>query len=231
MGATRTLSSDVRCRSFTLTFLPLAAILWLRITGVIAGRDEISGVDVIREQEKVMIRTGTERFGSTVVFCGLVLSAGCAPKMTLEDLRGMRPERPAALDELDRFVGSWAWEGTMKMTGLDEPLKVSGKSEVKWAGDKWFLQIQESASIQELGNSEGTRIWSYDAKAKKFRSSWVEMLHSSFSMMPILTRLSKEPLFLNTEMPDKHVFVQTGSLYRKAYMTNLQKNTPYKYLK
>jgi len=96
--------------------------------------------------------------------------------MTLEDLRGMRPERPAALDELDRFVGSWAWEGTMKMTGLDEPLKVSGKSEVKWAGDKWFLQIQESASIQELGNSEGTRIWSYDAKAKKFRSSWVDSM-------------------------------------------------------
>ncbi len=123
-----------------------------------------------------MIRTGSERFVSATVFGGLLLSAGCAPKMTMEDLRGMRPERPAALDELDRFVGAWEWEGTMKMTGLDEPLKVSGKSAVKWAGDKWYLQIQESASMQELGDTEGAGIWSYDAKAKKFRTSWVDSM-------------------------------------------------------
>ena len=103
----------------------------------------------------------------------LVLT-GCMPKMTMEDLKQARPERPPELDALNAFVGTWDYTGEMKMAGLDEVLESSGTSEIKWEGDGWYLVGMSSGHMAELGDGKGVEVWTYDAKAKKYRTTWAD---------------------------------------------------------
>ena len=106
--------------------------------------------------------------------CMSILLTGCMPKMTIEDLKQMRPQRPAQLDEMNVFVGQWESTGEVTMAGLDQVLKTSATSELQWEGDGWYLVERGTFHMEELGDMKGIATYTYDAKAKKFRSTWVD---------------------------------------------------------
>jgi hypothetical protein len=103
-----------------------------------------------------------------------VLLTGCAPKMTMEDLKAKMPKRPAELDKLNAFVGTWDAEGECKMTGLEETLKVTGTSEIKWADNNWYLVEHGTFKMGDLDEMQGAGAWTYDTHAKKYRNIWVD---------------------------------------------------------
>ena len=106
--------------------------------------------------------------GATVVL------TGCTPKMTIEELRAMMPERPAELDKLNAFAGTWEWEGKTTVAGLDQVLKTTGSSEATWDGDRWYLVSREVGHIEVLGDMQGLEAWTYDTYTSKFRGAWVD---------------------------------------------------------
>ncbi len=112
-----------------------------------------------------------------LVMVSMVLGAtsiGCMPTMDIETLKQMRPKRPAALDNLDVFVGRWKTDGEMNMAGLEKVLRSSGVSEVKWEGDGWFLLERGRFSMDDLGDMRFMALWTYDAKSKLVRTAWVD---------------------------------------------------------
>lgn len=100
-----------------------------------------------------------------------VVLTGCMAKMTIEDIRAMKPERPQELDKLNAFVGRWEWSGEAKIGGLDRPLKFTGRNEARWEGDGWYLVSHEVGNMEELGETQGMATWAYDARNKKFRTT------------------------------------------------------------
>lgn len=111
-----------------------------------------------------------------------VLATGCMPKMTIEEMKAMMPEgRPAELDRLDAFAGQWDSECTMKMPMLDreEPLKAWGSGESHWNTDKTYLVGDSTFTMEEFGEMYGHETWSYDSKAKLYRSTWTDSMGST----------------------------------------------------
>ena len=107
-----------------------------------------------------------------------MLLVGCMPKMTLEEMKAMMPQRPAELDRLNDFVGTWDMTGEATMAGLDEVLKTTGVGETKWAGNGWFLVSNAKFEMEGLNTMEAVETWSYDAHSKKYRSTWTDSMGS-----------------------------------------------------
>ncbi len=104
----------------------------------------------------------------------LILLGGCMPKMTIEQMKEMRPQRPAELDRLNMLVGKWEGTGTCKMAGIEEELTSKGSSVTRWDGDGWYLVSEHVMSMGELGEMKGFEVWSWDAKGKCYRTYWVD---------------------------------------------------------
>ncbi len=105
-----------------------------------------------------------------------MLLVGCMPKMTLEEMQAMKPQRPAELDQLNAFVGTWDMTGEATMAGLDEVLKTTGTGETKWAGNGWFLVTNAKFDMDGFDSMEAVETWTYDAHSKKYRSSWTDSM-------------------------------------------------------
>jgi hypothetical protein len=105
-----------------------------------------------------------------------VFLTGCMPKMTIEDMKAMRPERPAALSKLDRFVGTWQGTGEARFAGIDEPMTTSGRSEIQWGLDGWMLVEHGTYSMGELGDMNFHSFMTYDIKGRKYRSAWADSM-------------------------------------------------------
>ena len=103
-----------------------------------------------------------------------VLLTGCMPKLTIEKLKAMIPERPVELDKLNAFAGHWETEAETRITGLDEVLKTTASGEGKWDGDGWYLVSRGSFTMGELGEMQGLETWTYDTHSKIYRSTWVD---------------------------------------------------------
>jgi len=99
---------------------------------------------------------------------------GCMPKITIDDMKQMTPKRPPELGMLDAFIGRWTSEGEAKFTGLDETIKMTGTSEAKWDGNGWIFVNRFSSSMADLGDMLGIETWTYDVRAKKFRTTWAD---------------------------------------------------------
>ena len=114
-----------------------------------------------------------------LVACSTLFAlSGCMPKMTVDQLRQMRPARPPQLDRLDAFVGKWSFEGQAKMAMLDTPIEVTGSNEAQWDGDRWYVVSRGLFHMGELGDMQGIETWTYDAHAKTYRSTWVDNMGS-----------------------------------------------------
>jgi hypothetical protein len=113
-----------------------------------------------------------------LVLGAAVLLTGCAEKLTMEKLKKMMPQRPAELDKLNAFVGTWDGEGEAKMARMDEPLKVTGTSEFKWADNNWYLVEHSTFKMGDLDEMQGMGGWTYDSHSKKYRNVWVDTMGS-----------------------------------------------------
>ncbi len=102
--------------------------------------------------------------GAALVF------SGCMPHMTIAEMKAHMPDRPAALDRLDPFVGKWQVEGEAHFAMLDRPLKISETGEYKWDSDKWFVLGHGVMKMEEMPDTEGQELWTYDVHAKKYRA-------------------------------------------------------------
>lgn len=112
------------------------------------------------------------------LWMGLVGMAvvGCAPKMTVEKMKEMKPQRPAELDKLNMLAGKWEASGEAKMMGLDKPLTAKGTSQMAWDCDNWYLVEHSDYEMSELGKMKAIGIWTYDPKAKKYRIWWFDSM-------------------------------------------------------
>ena len=105
-----------------------------------------------------------------------VVLTGCMPKMTIEEMKAMMPERPAELDRLNMFVGKWQSEGQATMAMLDEPLETSGTSEAKWDDSRWFVVERGAFHMADFDEMTGLGAWTYDPKGKVYRSTWIDSM-------------------------------------------------------
>lgn len=110
---------------------------------------------------------------SVALFACVVLT-GCMHEMTIEQMKADMPQKPAELQKLDAFAGRWQSTGEASFAGLDQVLKSSGESEITWEGDGWYMVERGKYNMAELGEMQGLGIWTYDTKAKKFRTAWVD---------------------------------------------------------
>lgn len=104
---------------------------------------------------------------------------GCMPKMTIEQMKEARPQRPAELDKLNMFVGEWESTSEMNFKMLEEPMRGSGKSSISWGCDGWCLVEHNEFEMGELGKMFGVGVWTWDAKSKKYRVSWFDSYGST----------------------------------------------------
>ena len=108
---------------------------------------------------------------TTLAMAGL---PGCMPEMTMEDMAKMRPDRPPELDRLNAFVGTWKGTGTANMMGIDEPMKLTGTSKTAWGVDNWCIVEHGDYEMEGMGDMKGLGVWTWDARAKKYRTWWFD---------------------------------------------------------
>ena len=112
---------------------------------------------------------------SCVLLCalGAVGLVGCGPKMDKDAMQSMKPERPAQLTMLDRFVGEWKGTGEMTMAGSDEVMHSTGTSKMSWGLDKMVL-IENSEYKMGDDTMMGMGTWTWDKKHNRFHTTWVD---------------------------------------------------------
>jgi hypothetical protein len=89
------------------------------------------------------------------------------------DMQEMQPPpRPAELDMLDCFVGTWEGKFEVKIPGTEEPITGTGKSVTKWSFDNMFLVEEGTYDMGEMGTMTGMGIWGWNPKSKKYCSWW-----------------------------------------------------------
>ena len=79
------------------------------------------------------------------------------------------PPRPAELDQLDMFIGTWEGTGEVKAAGSDEVVTSEGVETYSWDADKWVLVSRFEYTMGDEDDMRGLAIWTWDAKAKKYR--------------------------------------------------------------
>lgn len=109
------------------------------------------------------------------------IAAGCVASLLTLALVGCQqpdmsemmqmPDRPAELDQLAMFAGTWEDTAEMKMGGSDKLMKTTGVTKAGWEADKWLLLSHFEGEME--GEPEDKyrylEIWTWDAKAKKYR--------------------------------------------------------------
>lgn len=116
-----------------------------------------------------------------LAFAANMLATGCMPKMTVEEMKAMTPQRPPELDRLEAFVGEWEYTATSTMACLDGEFESTGTGESHWGGDKAFVVNRGVFNMPVFGDDpmEGLETWTYDSHDKVYRSTWVDSMGSS----------------------------------------------------
>lgn len=100
---------------------------------------------------------------------------GCQqqPSQPVDMSEAMKPPpRPAELDRLNSFVGSW--EGTMEMKDQSGNVtKGTVKSTSTWEADKRAVLERIEGSMNNERMS-GVGLWTYDAKTKQYKAFWTD---------------------------------------------------------
>jgi hypothetical protein len=102
--------------------------------------------------------------------------AGCQKPDMSEMMQA--PARPAEMERLAQFVGTWEVTGTMKMAGSDESTTGQGTSTVGWGADGWVLVEQMEYTMGQDQKMHGTGVWWWDGQAKVYRNQWYDSFGS-----------------------------------------------------
>jgi hypothetical protein len=115
---------------------------------------------------------------SLLLMAGIFANSGCMSKNCEEAMA--RPQRPAELDRLNMMLGTWETTAEMKMEGNDEVMKGTGQGTATWECDGWCLVERGTYDMGgDMGKMQGISIWTWDAKAKKYRTFWVDSMGSA----------------------------------------------------
>ncbi|HNQ22698.1 MAG TPA: hypothetical protein PKK06_06355 [Phycisphaerae bacterium] len=80
------------------------------------------------------------------------------------------PQRPAALDALNMFVGTWEGTANVKMVGAPEVVVSKGAETLSWEADGWVLvDHMEYAMGDGEEKMRGVGFWVWDPKAEEYR--------------------------------------------------------------
>ena len=112
-----------------------------------------------------------------LALCAPLLITGCMPKMTVEQMKAMTPQRPVELDKLNAFVGEWEFEGTSTFAFLDQPLEATGTNSAHWAGNNSYLISDGIFKMTGFDDAmHGHETWTYDTHSKKYRTTWTDSM-------------------------------------------------------
>lgn len=105
-----------------------------------------------------------------------VALVGCQqPAANPQEMSGP-PPRPAELDELNAWVGTWnnSSEMTMYTPEGEQKMTASGTETGRWTCDNRVLMSEMQFDMGQMGKMSGISIMTWDANAKKFRSHWYD---------------------------------------------------------
>jgi hypothetical protein len=108
---------------------------------------------------------------STLCLATMMLATlvGCQqPKTDLSEMM-KPPERPAELDRLEMFVGTWKGVAEMSVPGSDEVMTSKGVETMGWDADKWLLVSHFEYGAEGESPTRGVAIWTWDPRAGKYR--------------------------------------------------------------
>lgn len=112
---------------------------------------------------------------SLMVMTLVAVLCGCEEKkMDMADAMAP-PPRPAELDRLNAWVGTWHSEGKMTMfNGGEHTMQAEGVNHTQWACDGRVIFEEMEYSMGEGERMTAIGIWTWDDKAKKYRSWWFD---------------------------------------------------------
>jgi len=110
-----------------------------------------------------------------------VLMAGCSGfligcQASEEEMATMfeQPPRPAELDRLEAFVGTWKADVEVTMAGSDEVHTSTGQNTTQWTSDKWMLTENWQHQMGENDTMKGASLMWWDNNSKKYRMAMTD---------------------------------------------------------
>lgn len=101
---------------------------------------------------------------------------GCMQKMSVEEFSQMMPPRPAEMDRLEAFIGTWKGDGTMTSPMVEGPMSTTGQATARWAGDDKSVLVN-IGTFSMAGSDQamtGIETWTYDAEKGVYRFTWTD---------------------------------------------------------
>lgn len=83
-----------------------------------------------------------------------------------------QPVRPAALDRLDMFVGTWEGTAETRIPAVEGVQTSTGINTVSWEADGWLLVERLEVDMGVGGKLAGLGIWTWDPRAETYRFWW-----------------------------------------------------------
>lgn len=124
--------------------------------------------------------TKRRMYGAGMLVLGATMLTGCRASMSIEDMKEMKPERPAAMNELNFLVGEWEGTGEAQMGDMDRTLKTTSTSTISWDLDDMVLVERGKFNMEEFDEDmEGINIWTYDGKPGRYRTYWADSMGGS----------------------------------------------------
>lgn len=111
-----------------------------------------------------------QRVGLAVLGALVIGLCGCEQPSLSEMMT--RPERPAALDKLDVFVGKWNGEMTFMTPDGSEKMSSTGMTENRWMADGRIMMEEGEYRLENGEKMNSIAIYLYEPKTDKFRYWW-----------------------------------------------------------
>ncbi len=103
-----------------------------------------------------------------------VMLVGCQPSEEEMATMFKQPPRPAELDRLEAWVGTWKADVEVKMPGTDETHTGQGQNTTEWAADKWMLVEHWEHDMGETDKMKGASLMWWDPHSEKYRMAWTD---------------------------------------------------------
>ena len=94
---------------------------------------------------------------------------GCQPSEEEMATMMKQPPRPAELERLENFVGTWKADFEINVADGDEVKTNSGQITRQWAADKWMLVENWEHDMGDGNMMKGVTLTSWDRFAGKYR--------------------------------------------------------------
>jgi hypothetical protein len=102
--------------------------------------------------------------------CAVWLLVACSSALASADQAkesAVDPAKPAELKVLDRLIGTWTDEATLKVpASTPKEERERSNTRIEWSGNGWFVQIRDRSTD---GKRDDLQVLTFDPKKKVFR--------------------------------------------------------------